>query len=212
MIEIGVLRWMAGGALRGPLGIGLLASLSLPLVLGLLLPDGGWGGGIILPWLYPAGLLGGASALVFLSRGGEFLARLTGGTRFRCEVAGLLAAMLLLQLPMGVGAALCRADPLDLGRTLPDIFTSDLHLAGLALLLLVPELTTSVRAFLFVSAAWLLPALLLNPSGLLSPLVLLDAGGALRHREALLPSLLSASALCLAGYLVRTAPAVRCAS
>lgn len=160
-----------------------------------------------LDWAFPAGLLGAALSLILLSRGTPFLSRLDQETRFRGELGALLASAIYLQLPILLGALLAGAAVGELGRALPAILTADLHLAGIAILLLVPALSTALRASLFLSAAWFLPALCSADESLARVSLLLDAGAALRAAAHGVPTTLAAAvALILSAHLLRTGP------
>lgn len=203
-------RWVLLGLISHPF-LGLLWLLLLaaqPFVRGLApMPSSRSALEVALDWTFPAGLLGATLALVVLSRGGAFLSRIDSRTRFRGELGALLAATLYLQLPSLLGALLAGAAPGELVRVLPAILTSDLHLAGIALVLLVPALSTALRASLLLSAAWFLPALGSADEPLARVTMLFDAAAALRAGTKVLPILLApAVALTLAAYLLRTGP------
>lgn len=205
-----VLLWFARSPLVGVLWLGLL--LCVPLVEGIRpLPSSRSTLDIALAWALPAGLLGTALGLTRLSYGQDFLVRLSPRTRWGGELGALVAVGIYLQLPILAGASLTGTEALDLARALPDILTLDLRLAGIALLFLVPPLSTALRASLFLCTVWLAPGLCGRIAGLASLAAVLDPGSALRARaaEGLLPVLAAASALVLAGYLLRTSPARR---
>src|SRR5262245_55391871 len=120
-------RWVLLHLLRNP----LVGFLSLLLIVGLPLlqalrpfPSEG----PPLAWAFPAGLLGLSLGLSCLSHGEAFLVRLDPRTRWGGELGGLAAATLYLQLPILTGALLSGVRASDLGRSLPAILTSDLHL------------------------------------------------------------------------------------
>jgi hypothetical protein len=102
-------------------------------------------------------------------------------------------------------ALLSGGAPSALARALPAILSSDLLLASVALLLLIPALSTALRTFLFLAAVWLVPALCAGDPFLGRVAALLDAGAVFRASSAAaLPTTLAAgAALALAGYLLR---------
>lgn len=162
---------------------------------------------VALDWTFPAGLLGATVSLAILSRGGPFLSRIDSRTRFRGELGALLGATLYLQLPILLGALLSGAAARELAHALPAILTADLHLAGIAILLLVPALSTALRASLLLSAAWCLPALGSADESLARVTLLLDAAAALRAHAHIVPvTLAPAVALTVSAYLLRTGP------
>jgi len=202
-------RWVIARLLREP-AVGVLwlsFLLWMPLVLGLRpLATPEEAVALTRAWCYPAGLIGVLLAQVALSRSEAFLERLDPRTRWEGELGGLVGSALYLQLPMVAGALASGATPLDLARGLPDILTSDLRLAALALLVLVLASTTTLRALAFLGLCWLLPAFLAD--GALAGRAIahvLDAGAALRAPTAAAwtSSLLVASALLIAGRLLR---------
>jgi len=204
-------RWVWLSLLSQPL-LGLLWLLLLaaqPFLRGLApMPSSRSALEVALDWTFPAGLLGTTLSLAILSRGGAFLSRLDSGTRFRGELGALLGATLYLQLPILLGARLAGAAPGELARALPAILTTDLHLAGIAILLLVPSLSTALRASLLLSAAWFLPALGSADEPLGRVTGMLDAAAPLRTGAQAVPiTLASALALILAAHLLRTGPA-----
>jgi hypothetical protein len=204
-------RWVWLGLLSQPL-LGLLWLLLLasqPFLRSLApLPSSRSALEVALDWTFPAGLLGATVSLATLSRGGAFLSRLDTGTRFRGELGALLGATAYLQIPILLGARFAGAAPGELARALPAILTTDLHLAGIALLLLVPALSTALRASLLLSAAWFLPALGSTDEPLARVTLLFDAATALRTGSQAVPiTLAPALALTLAAYLLRTGPA-----
>jgi hypothetical protein len=212
MAELSIWRWVLLHLARSPLiwGLGLLFLGSILLLDRLLaLPSPAGTLTAALGWAHPAGLTGTSLALVVLSRGEAFLARVDPGTRYRGEFGALGLAPLLLQLPILAGALLSGAAPVDLARALPAILTADLQLASIASLFLLPRLSTVPRVGLFVTAVVLVPALCARDARLAPLHAFLDAGAVLRAplHEALLPALAAAAALALAGYLLHTSPA-----
>ncbi|MSR63856.1 MAG: hypothetical protein EXS08_15635 [Planctomycetes bacterium] len=141
-----------------------------------------------------------------MSNGQPFLSRIAPGVRWCGELGGMGLSAAYMQLPIFAGTLLCGASPSDLGPSLAAILTCDLHLAGIAQLLLLPALSTATRLTLLVVGVWIVPAFtapLASPGRILA---LLDAARALRAPELaqLLPALLLALALGLAGLLLRT--------
>jgi hypothetical protein len=209
---LSIWRWVLLRLLRSPaVGVLCLLLLGSIVLLGKLqtLPSPAWAIEATLVWCHPAALLGVSLGLVSLSNGAPFLARVDPWTRFRGELGALLLAAVYLQLPILGGAWLEGVAPAELGRSLPAILTADLQLASAAVLLLIPELSSALRASLFLAAVVLVPALCASRP-LLAPLAaLLDAGAVLRRpdRAALLPALAAGVSLALAGYLLRTGPA-----
>jgi len=154
-----------------------------------------------LAWCFPAGLLGVCLGLVTLSRDEGLLRRLEPRSRWAGGLGALLTSAALLQLPIIAGATSLGTHALDWLSAAPAILGANLRLAGVALMLLVPALPTAQRTLLFLSATWILPALLGDGSVITQ---LLDAGAALRSPEptGLLSSYAAASALGIAGYLL----------
>jgi hypothetical protein len=110
-----------------------------------------------------------------------------------------------LQFPILGGALLGGARLSDIGLALPAILTSDLHLAGLALLLLLPTASTALRTSLLLAGLWLLPALSAGDARLARACALLDAGAPLRSSDRSLAAALAAGvALSTCAYLLRT--------
>lgn len=210
MAAMALWRWVLLGLLGHPLValVWLLLLVGQPFFSGLApIPSPRGALDVALAWTFPTGLLGTALGLVSLSRGAPFLNRLDPRTRFRGELGALLAAGFYLQLSMISGALLAGASPLDLGRALPAIFTADLHLASIAILLLLPELPTAMRVSLLLAAAWLVPALFSARESLARVSVLVDASAALRAGPHEAPAALApAVALTMAAYLLRTGP------
>lgn len=210
MAAIALWRWVLLGLLAHPLVAltWLLLLAGQPFLRGLApMPSPRGALEVAIDWTFPAGLLGTVMGLAILSRGAPFLNRLDPWTRFRGELGALLTAGLYLQFPALLGALASGAAPRDLGRVLPAIFTADLHLAGIAILLLLPELSTALRASLLLAAAWLVPALCAADEALARVSVLFDAGAVLRAGAHGVPSALApAVALTFAAYLLRTSP------
>jgi len=201
--------WVLQRQLRNPIvgSAWVLLLVGCPLLWSLrLLPTSEGLRELAAPWFLPAGLLGASLGLVTLSSGQPFLSRLAPGVRWAGEVGALGLSASYMQLPILAGMLLCGAAPSDLGSSLPAILTCDLHLAGLAQLLLLPALSTATRLTLFLAGVWIVPALA-APYGFLGrALAPLDAARALRALELpeLLPALLLALSLALVGFLLRT--------
>jgi hypothetical protein len=154
-------------------------------------------------WAHPAALAGVVLALVPLSRGKEFLARVPPRTRWGGELLALALGATYLQLPIAVARCATGAARADLTSTVPAILTLDLRLAAAALLLLVPPLSTTLRVALFLAAVWVVPALAAGAPLTARATAWLDAGVGLD--AARLPAaLVVAAALLLPGYLLRT--------
>jgi hypothetical protein len=145
--------------------------------------------------------------LSILSRGSPFLARFDPTTRLRGELAALLVAGAYLQVPIVAAALVAGASLCDLPALLTAILTTDLHLAGIALVLLSSSISGALRTCLLLAAAWLLPALAPagDPWGRIR--AWLEVGAALRPgAPAVSPTLGPAAALTLAALLLRTRP------
>lgn len=211
MIAVAVWRWVLAGLFGSPAVwiLSLLLCLGLPLLHSLRpLPTSVSAWDQAMPWVLPAGLLGMTLALVTFSRGIALLERLDPMTRLEGEFGGLLLAGLCLQLPILSGALLSGATLTDVGAGLPAILTFTLHLASIALLLLTPALPTTLRASLFLSLVWLVPALCSAGPRFARLATWIDVRSPLRSAASVgLPSLLSALALLMTVYLVRSAPA-----
>ena len=209
MAAIAIWRWVLLSLLRNPaLGVIWLLLAALPSLQTLAFLSSSWGVlDVCREWSFAAGLVGASSGLVALSRGRPFLARFDAQTRFGGELGAILVASFYLQIPILVGVLVGGADLRDLGPAVPVILTSDLHLAGIALLLLVSSLSTPLCLSLFLAAAWLLPALCAGNAPLARASVWLDASAALRAGADGLPSaLVPAATLVLAAQLLRTRP------
>jgi hypothetical protein len=212
MSSAALVRWILLRLVRSPtvgfLGLSML--LGLPILFGLRpLPTPGTGLDLALAWAFPAALVGVGVALWTLSEGAAFLQRLDPVTRGLGEWGALTSASLYLQLPILASALLSGASPADLGRALPAILTTDLFLASVALLTLLPDLAPAVRTSLFLGAVWILPALATTDGSLAPYVSALDVRSSLRA-ETLAASvrlLPAAVALALASHLLRTAPA-----
>jgi len=162
-----------------------------------------------LPWIYPASLLGTASVLATLSRGRGLLDRVDPWNRFAGELGALALGASIMQLPILGGALLSGAAPSAVGAGLVAILTTALHLSSVALLLLIPPLSSLLRTSLFLAAVWLVPALCASDPVLSRLGAWLDVRSPLRSEALpdLLPSLASALALLTCAYLLRSAPA-----
>ena len=209
MAAIEIWRWVLLSLLRSPLlgliwllfaGLPALQALAfLPSSLGVL--------DVCRQWSFPAGLIGSSIGVVTLSRGRPFLARFDSRTRMAGELGALGLASLFLQVPIFLGLWVGGAGLRDLGPALPGILTTDLHLAGIALLLLQPSLTTPLCVSLLLATAWLVPALCSGNAALARACAWLDAAAPLRAGTSGLPSALApAAALVLAAFLLRTRP------
>jgi len=156
-------------------------------------------------WAFPAGLTGLCLTLLHLSEREAFLLRVSPVERVSGEWGGCVLAPLLLQLPILLGALVLHPEALDLAHAATDILSSDLHLAGLALLSLALP-TTQGRLVAFLSLAWVLPAIA-SQSPALAPLgVLLDASRPLAAPGASLPAALAGLGLALL-HVLRRLPA-----
>ena len=210
MAALAVGRWVLLGlvANAGVAVLWVLLLLGQPLLRSLApLPTSRGALEVALGWCLPAGLVGTGLGLAALSRGTPFLARIDPRTRFLGELAALAGAALYLQLPILIGALAAGATLADLGGAGLGILTSDLHLAGISLLLLIPPLSSPLRLSLFLTAAWLVPALCKADDSLARVTVWLDAAAALRAAPELAPgALAAAAALALAAFLLRTRP------
>lgn len=164
---------------------------------------------VVLTWGRPAAWVGVSLALATLSNAEPFLVRLDPRTRFWGELGALLIAAAYLQLPIFAAALLAGAAPADLGRSLPAILSSDLQLASLAHLFLIPALSTAPRTCLFLAAVAIVPALLALDARLAPLAALLEADPMTRapSTAAWSSTLAVGAALALAGYLLRTGPA-----
>jgi hypothetical protein len=120
-------------------------------------------------------------------------------------MTGLSTAIAALQLPVLAGALFSGAQAADLCRSLPGILTTDLHLAGIALVILVPALPVSFATGLLLAAAWWAPALI-GAGGERRWLTLLDASAGLRS-GAVLQALVPGACLALAALAARSAEA-----
>lgn len=210
MAAIALWRWVLLGLCRNP-GVGVLWLLLLvgqPILQHLApLPSSRGALEVASDWCFPAGLVGTGLGLVILSRGAPFLARIDARTRFWGELGALGSAALYLQLPILLGAFAAGAALTDLGRAAPAILTTDLHLAGISLVLLLPTLPSPLRISLFLAAAWLVPALCSADTSLARASAWLDAAAALRAEPGAVPrALATAVALALAAFLLRTRP------
>ncbi len=189
--------WALWGSFLGcallAMSLGPLPSASAPLV-------------AALAWVYPVGLCGVCMGLVVLSDAGPFLARLDPGTRFLGELGGLLGASTYLQLSILAATLLSGAAPADLGPACAAILTLDLQLASVALLFLLPALSTALRTSLFLAAVVVVPALCARDARLAPLAAFFDAGAALRLplRDGSIPALTAGASMALAGYLLRT--------
>jgi hypothetical protein len=209
MAAIALWRWVLLGLLTNPaMGVIWLLLVGLPLLQTLAFLSSSWDAHeVALEWSFPAGLVGASSGLVILARGRPFLARFPAGMRFAGELGGVVLASLYLQVPILAGLLAAGAGLRDLASALPVILTTDLHLAGIALLLLLTSLSTPLSAGLFLAAAWLFPALCAGNSALARASVWLDAAAPLRAGSDGLPStLVPAATLVLAAHLLRTRP------
>jgi hypothetical protein len=202
MVAPAIWRWILLRLARNP-SLAILALLTLvgfPLLARMrLMPLGPES---VRAWCFPAGLAGVVLALIPLSRGASFLARVAPRDRTLGELGALTLAGLYLQVPIIGSALLGGVEARDLARALPVILTADLQLAGIALLLLSTALSTAARASLFLAAAVAVPALGRG----LRPVAPLDAGLALREPSpsAILGALCACAALVLAAHLLRT--------
>jgi hypothetical protein len=208
MVAHQVWRWILLRLARSP-GITLVAAcaLTLPLLEASIRPASLLGAiDSTRTWAFPAGLIGVAAAVADLSLARDFLARLDSHSRLLGELGALALAAVYLQLPIFLGTLLFTASPADWGRSLPAILTADLHLAGVALVLLFPNFGAALRTSLFVAAVWLLPALCARDASLGRFAALVDPRMALRAHSlsALVPSLSAACSLGLTAYLLRT--------
>lgn len=209
MSAIALWRWVLLGLCKSP-GLGVLWLLLLagqPLLNSLTpLPSSRGVLEVALDWCFPAGLVGTGLGLATLSRGAPFLARIDARTRFLGELGALGCAAAYLQLPILLGALAAGAAPGDLGRAALAILTTDLHLAAISLLLLLPTLSSPLRLSLFLGAAWLVPALC-SADSLARGSAWLDAAAPLRAASGAVPRTLApAVALALAAFLLRTRP------
>jgi hypothetical protein len=155
-------------------------------------------------WTPLAASLGALGAIAVLSGGEAFLTRLDMATRTRGEFASVIAGAAILILPIFLGALGAGARFADLARYGPAIFTSLLHLAAVALLLLHPAVPSVLRLALFVTLTWILPVLG-GADALGFAIALFDAHGAVRSSldGGLAASLAATGALLLARVLVR---------
>jgi hypothetical protein len=202
-------RWVLRGLLSNPvLGVVWLLFLGLPLLQGLaFLPSSRGARELAFGWSFPAALVGTGSGLAILSRGAPFLARLAPTTRFPAELGALVLAALYLQLPVLMGVFLGTSALHKPGFALAAILTADCHLAGIALFLLLPTLSTPVRVSFFLALAWLVPALCSAGGVLRRAGVWVDAAAALRGApDGFRSACAAATALVLAAYLLRTRP------
>jgi len=211
MVVLAVWRWVLGRVLASPLALGVMLALGLgvPLLRDLRpFTSGARVWDQARPWALPAGLLGACLALVTLSEARPFLERLDPRTRLVGEGGAVGLGALLLQLPIW-GAVLWVGAPLsDLGAGLAAILTLDAHLAGIALLTLLPPLPNALRASLFLTVVWLVPALTAAEPTLAHLSAWIDVRAPLRAAapDQLLPGLASACALALTAALLRTVP------
>lgn len=164
---------------------------------------------VVLAWAHPAALIGVSFALVTLSEGDSFLARLDHRTRYLGELGALVGAAVYLQAPILAGGLLSGLAPADVGRSSAAILSSDLEFASVALLLLHPPLSTVLRTIAFLAAVVLLPALGADLGLLARPAAFLDAGAPLRlaSMASVTGALAAGSSLALFAYLLRTRPA-----
>jgi hypothetical protein len=209
MAAIAIWRWVLLSLLASPtLGIIWLLLAAIPAFHMLaFVSSAGSAADVCSEWSFPAALVGVSSGLVTLSRGRSFLARFDDRTRFVGELGALVLASLHLQVPVLAGACFAGIGLRDLGPVLPVILTTDLHLAGIALLLLMPSLSSTLCVSLFLAAAWLIPALCSGSAALARASVWLDAAAPLRAGADGLPlSLAPAAMLVLAAYLLRSRP------
>jgi hypothetical protein len=202
---IAIARWVHLAMLKSaPTWALLLAFLAGPLLMLGLNPHAAWAPEGVVSWAVPAALTGVILALVPLSRGSEFLARIAPRTRWAGELLALASAATLLQLPILVAVCSAGHAHADVTLALPAILLLDLRLAAAALLLLVPPLSTTLRVALFLAVVWVVPALAARLPALARSTAWLDAGAGLGTVTALPAALASAAALLLAGYLLRT--------
>jgi hypothetical protein len=208
MAASAIWRWVVLHLARQPLVIVLwgLALASMPLVQRLqpLSSLGAPEVETVLAWSLPAGLLGVLLGLATLSQHDEFLRRLDPGVRSLGDLGATLGPALLLQLPIVAGALAGGAPLSELASRGPAILCADLRLASLALLMLVPGISTAARVLGFLAFAWLGPALAsTGRAGALAQL--LDASVALHGSTsvACVAAALPAAAFVLAAYLLR---------
>jgi len=159
-----------------------------------------------LAWCFPVGLLGVLLGLVTLSQHEEFLQRLDPLLRWAGDLGATLAPCLLLQLPIAAGALAGGTPVSEFVPRVPAILCTDLRLAGLALLMLLPGISTAARVLGFLGLAWLVPAFLAGGAPLAGRVAqLLDASDSLRCSEPLVcaASALPGAAFVVAAYLLR---------
>jgi hypothetical protein len=163
----------------------------------------------LIGWGYLAAQVGVVAALLTLSKGAAFLARLPSRPRCAGEFGALTLAAICLQLPILAAALLYGVAPADVGRSVPAILTIDLHLASVALLLLSFVASPALCASLFLAAVALVPALCASDARLAFVAAFLApvGGGWDLARDASIPALAAAASLALAAHLLRTAPA-----
>jgi hypothetical protein len=202
---IAIARWVHLAMLKSATTWTLwLAFLAGPLLVLGLNPHAVWAPARVFSWALPAAMAGVMLALIPLSRGSEFLARIAPRTRWAGELLALASASSALQLPIPLAACSAGHAAADVTLALPAILILDLRLAAVALLLLVPPLTTTLRVALFLAVVWVVPALAARSPALARPTAWLDAGAGLGADAALPAALASTAALVLAGYLLRT--------
>lgn len=157
-------------------------------------------------WSFPAGLVGTTMALQHLMARQSMLERVPDAERLAGEWGACLLGPAFLQLPMVLGACSGRPEGLDLARALTDILSSDLHLAGLALVSLTLPMPSNGRLFAFLVLAWALPALLAQGPSTARLAALLDASRPLAAPGAALTTALAGLGLALVHALRRTSP------
>ena len=212
MVALAIWRWTLRRLLRSPSlwTAAVLSGVGIPLIRAtrpITTSASAWEQA--LPWVYPAALLGAASALVTLSHGRGLLDRVDARNRFAGELGALTLGAMALQVPILGGALWSGAAPSAVGPGLVAILTLALHLASVGLLLLIPPISSLLRTSLFLAAVWLVPAVCASDPVLARLGVWLDVRSPLRSEALpdLIPSLASALALFACAYLLRSAPA-----
>lgn len=210
MAASAIWRWVVLHLVRQPLVLVLwaLALVSMPLVQRLQPLSGIDALEVesVLAWCFPAGLIGVLLGLATLSGHDEFLQRLGPSVRSVGDLGATLAPAVLLQLPISAGALAGGTPAYEFVSRVPAILCADLRLAGLALLMLVPGISTAARVLGFLALAWLGPALVSGGSaGALARL--LDASAALHCSTgtACVAAALPGVAFVLAAHLLRMA-------